>query len=136
MLASGGGNNDGTLRLWNTSTGLPRSVVETRSPITGLAWSEEHREVVSSHGVADKQLVFWNCGRSELLTKAITMCGHEGRVVHMTMSPDKTTVLTAGSDEKLLFWKCFAVDKEKKKRERPKIAFKTRSQIDLPLLIR
>ena len=34
--------------------------------------------------------------------------GHTARVLHMAQSPDGTTVVSAGADETLRFWKCFA----------------------------
>ena len=33
----------------------------------------------------------------------------------MSMSPDGTTVVSAGADETLRLWKCFAIDPAKKK---------------------
>ena len=36
------------------------------------------------------------------------MQGHTARVLHMAQSPDGTTVVSAGADETLRFWKCFA----------------------------
>lgn len=33
----------------------------------------------------------------------------------MSMSPDGTTVISAGADETLRLWKCFGVDPSKKK---------------------
>lgn len=43
------------------------------------------------------------------------LTGHSARVLHMAMSPDGTTVISAAADETLRLWKCFAVDPAKKK---------------------
>ena len=40
--------------------------------------------------------------------------GHTARVLHMAMSPDGSTVVSAAADETLRLWKCFAVDPHKK----------------------
>jgi len=46
----------------------------------------------------------------------ICLCdlGHTARVLHMAMSPDGSTVVSAAADETLRLWKCFAVDPQKK----------------------
>lgn len=43
------------------------------------------------------------------------LTGHTARVLHLAMSPDGSTVLSAGADETLRLWKCFAPDPTKKK---------------------
>ncbi len=41
--------------------------------------------------------------------------GHTARVLHLAMSPDGSTVVSAAADETLRLWKCFAADTQKKK---------------------
>ena len=39
------------------------------------------------------------------------MSGHDDRVLHVTRSPDGETVVSAGADETLRFWKVFSSNK-------------------------
>ena len=35
---------------------------------------------------------------------------HAGRILHMTLSPDGQTLVTAGADESIKFWRAFGDD--------------------------
>lgn len=41
------------------------------------------------------------------MAKIAELTGHTARVLHMALSPDGTTVLSASADESLRFWKVF-----------------------------
>ena len=41
------------------------------------------------------------------MTKITDLKGHSCRVLHMALSPDGTTVVSAAADETLRFWKVF-----------------------------
>lgn len=110
LLATGGGNGDGHMRFWNVNTGACVNSVDTKSQISALAWNREHREIASAHGGAQNQLSLW---RYPTLTKAADLTGHTGRVLNMAVSPDGSSVVSAGADETLRFWKCFAADGKK-----------------------
>lgn len=48
--------------------------------------------------------------------------GHTARVLHMAMSPDGQTVVSAGADETLRIWKCFTLDEQKKAAQKSAIS--------------
>ena len=41
--------------------------------------------------------------------------GHEDRVLHLSMSPDSQSIVSAGADETLRFWNCFPKEQDKSK---------------------
>ncbi|KAB7494714.1 Cell division cycle protein 20-like protein [Armadillidium nasatum] len=112
ILASGGGTNDRTIRLWNCSLGTNLKTVNTNSQVSSLLWSTHYRELISGHGFSQNQLTIW---KYPTLTKVTDLTGHTGRVLEMCLSPDGQTVVSAAADETLRLWKCWAVDKKEKK---------------------
>lgn len=59
VLASGGGTADRTLRVWNTALGSCIKSVDTGSQVCAIQWSDTYKELVSSHGFSDNQLILW-----------------------------------------------------------------------------
>ncbi|KOC68087.1 Cell division cycle protein 20 like protein [Habropoda laboriosa] len=112
ILASGGGTADRTIRFWNCNTGGCLNTVDTKSQVCSLLWSTTYKEIVSGHGYAQNQLTIW---KYPVMTKVAELTGHSSRVLHLAMSPDGTTILSAGADETLRLWKCFQSDPHKKK---------------------
>jgi cell division cycle protein 20 (cofactor of APC complex) len=49
------------------------------------------------------------------MVKAAELTGHTGRVLHMTQSPDGTTICSAAADETLRFWKILSGGKHQRK---------------------
>lgn len=114
ILASGGGLADGTIKLWNVNNGTCLSTTDSRSQICGLLWSSTFKEIVSGQGFSKNQLIIWKYPE---MTKVTELTGHTRRVLHLAMSPDGSTVVSAGADETLRFWKCFQSDPRKKRRK-------------------
>jgi len=111
-LASGGGTADRCVKIWNTSTAQMISSTDTRSQVCSLVWAKEYRELVSSHGYANNEVIIW---KYPTMVKVAELLGHTERVLHTSLSPDGSTLVSAGADETLRLWKCFAPDPNKKK---------------------
>lgn len=112
VLASGGGTADRTIRFWNCNNGQCINSVNANSQVCAILWSKTYRELVSAHGFANNQLTIW---KYPSLTKVAELTGHTNRILNLAMSPDGSTVLSAGADETLRMWKCFLPDPNKKK---------------------
>jgi len=118
ILASGGGTADRTIKIWNASNGQMLSSTDTKSQVCSLVWANEYRELVSSHGYVNNEIIIWKYPTME---KTAELLGHTERVLHLSLSPDGSTVMSAGADETLRLWRCFAPDPNKKKEARNKI---------------
>lgn len=86
--------------------------------VCSILWSKEYKELVSSHGYAQNQLTVW---KYPSMVKVTELTGHTCRVLHMAMSPDGQTVVSAAADETLRIWKCFASDPVAKKKSKPSV---------------
>lgn len=108
VLASGGGTADRTIRLWNASNGTNLRTVDTGSQVCAIQWSLTEKEVVSSHGFSDNQIILWKYGtRNSTLTRMREFHGHSSRVLHLARSPDGSTICSASADETIRFWDIF-----------------------------
>ncbi|KAG2393544.1 hypothetical protein C9374_007075 [Naegleria lovaniensis] len=105
LLASGGGTADRKIHFWNTSNGALLNSVDTKSQVCSLLWSKYDRELVSSHGFSQNQLIIW---KYPSLRKVAELTGHTSRVLHLAQSPDGSHVVSAAGDETLRFWKIFS----------------------------
>lgn len=99
-----GGTADRSIRLWNTTTGACLRSIDTGSQVCAMQFNEHHRELLSSHGFSDNQLILW---KFPSMMKIKEFTGHTMRVLHMSKSPDGQTVCTASPDESLRFWDIF-----------------------------
>ncbi len=108
--------------------------------VCSLVWVPAFKEIVSGHGFANNQLIIWRYPAltkvkiildiamdgfvclvflknlfflSLIINQVTELTGHTARVLHLALSPDGTTVLSAGADETLRMWRCFVSDKKK-----------------------
>uniref|UniRef100_A0A182NEQ3 CDC20/Fizzy WD40 domain-containing protein n=1 Tax=Anopheles dirus TaxID=7168 RepID=A0A182NEQ3_9DIPT len=115
VLASGGGTADRTIKFWNVANGQLMNSVDTKSQVCGLLFSKTYKELISAHGYVNNQLSIW---KYPSMTKQSDLMGHTGRVLQIAMSPDGSTVMSAGADETLRLWNCFAPDPLQAKKEK------------------
>ncbi|XP_055599474.1 cell division cycle protein 20 homolog [Uranotaenia lowii] len=115
VLASGGGTADRCIKFWNVNNGQIINSVDTKSQVCGLLFSKNYKELISAHGYVNNQLTVW---KYPSMTKQIDLLGHTGRVLQIAMSPDGSTVMSAGADETLRLWNCFQPDPLLTKKEK------------------
>ena len=106
FLASGGGKQDGTIKLWNIYSGGVSKSLDTSSQITGLLWASNTKELISSHGCPNNNLSIWTYPN---LDKVGDIMGHTERILSMGLSPNGECVASLASDETIRFWECFKV---------------------------
>ncbi|CAD6259769.1 unnamed protein product [Miscanthus lutarioriparius] len=104
LLASGGGEGDRCIKFWNTHTGACLNSVDTGSQVCALLWNKNERELLSSHGFTQNQLILW---KYPSMIKLAELNGHTSRVLFMAQSPDGCNVASAAADETLRIWNMF-----------------------------
>ena len=77
LLASGGGTADRSIKFWNSNSGAVLNSIDTGSQVCSLLWSKHQRELCSSHGFSENQLILW---RYPNMTKIQEFKGHTARV--------------------------------------------------------
>ena len=99
-LVSGG--SDGTVRLWNVTTGEPigEPLTGHKDEVFSVAFSPDGKTLVS--GGRDSKVRLWNVTTGELIGEPLT--GHKDEVFSVAFSPDGKTLVSGGRDSKVRLW--------------------------------
>ncbi|KAK9523086.1 hypothetical protein VZT92_019511 [Zoarces viviparus] len=103
MIATGGGWNDGELRVWDTDSGTCVTSANTNSQICSLRWAEKNKCLVTSHGLPHHQVNCWSW-EFPSLSPVYQLSGHSHRVLHLAVNPDGTQIFSAGADQQFHIW--------------------------------
>ncbi|XP_060617473.2 cell division cycle protein 20 homolog B [Anolis sagrei] len=102
VIATGGGLQDGCLRLWNISSMKTLGTVNSKSQICSLVWLPNTKEIVTGQGHPQNKVNIW---RYPVLSNSAELHDHKGRVLHMALSPEGNRIFTAAADEIAYVWK-------------------------------
>lgn len=72
--------------------------------VSSLKWNKYHKQLISAHGHPKNHMVVW---QYPCMKELATLTGHAERILHMVLSPRRTRVASASSDETVRIWKCF-----------------------------
>lgn len=102
LLATGGGVDDGMIKLWNTQTGVMLDCVETGYQVIALRWFTPRRELISAHGYGNPYIIIWSY---PTMSRVAKFTSHEARIIGISLSPDNQILVSASGDETLKFWR-------------------------------
>jgi len=111
LLASGGGSNDATMHMWNTTTGARLHSLRTPSQITSLLFCPHRKEILSTHGYPTNSLMLHVYPSMERIAEIRD--AHDSRVLFSAINPAGDVVVTGAGDENLKFWRVWEVEKGK-----------------------
>ncbi|XP_068560273.1 cell division cycle protein 20 homolog B-like [Cebidichthys violaceus] len=103
VIATGGGWNDGELRVWDTDSGTCVTSANTNSQICSLRWAERSRRLVTGHGLPHHRVTCWSW-EFPSLRPVYQLSGHSHRVLHLAGNPDGTRMFSAGADQRFHIW--------------------------------
>jgi len=115
LLASGGGTNDTTVNVWNSTTGGRLHSLKTPSQVTSVQWSPHKKEFLTTHGYPTNAIMVH--AYPSLSRVAEIRDAHDSRVLFSCVSPAGDMVCTGAGDENLKFWRIWEIPPVKKKKE-------------------
>ncbi|KII91429.1 hypothetical protein PLICRDRAFT_38207 [Plicaturopsis crispa FD-325 SS-3] len=111
LLASGGGTNDASVHVWNSTTGARLHTLKTPSQVTSIQWAPHRKEFATTHGYPTNALMVHAYPSMERVAEIRD--AHDSRVLFSAVSPAGDVVCTGAGDENLKFWRLWEVEKKK-----------------------
>lgn len=131
LLASGGGTSDTCIHIWNMNTGARLHTYHTGAQVTGVHWSTDRKELVSTHGFPGNAVIGWGYPPSSSASSSSgsgsgagasgargttptptptpklfeIRDAHDSRVLFSALSPNGEVLVTGAGDENLKFWR-------------------------------
>lgn len=109
-IATGGGGNDRSLRIWSPQTGKTFSQIATESQICNVFWVDE-QTLVTTAGFKDVAKNYksgvscWTINGRQLLKGDSSKVPHTNRVLYADQNPaDPKKIVTADTEQNLSFW--------------------------------
>ncbi|ETW77037.1 hypothetical protein HETIRDRAFT_421241 [Heterobasidion irregulare TC 32-1] len=115
LLASGGGTNDATVNIWNSTTGARLHSLKTPSQVTSAQWSPHKKEFLTTHGYPTNSIMVHAYPSLERVAEIRD--AHDSRVLFSAISPAGDMVCTGAGDENLKFWRIWDAPVIKKKKD-------------------
>lgn len=114
VLASGGGQTDMTVKLWNMHTGELQKTISAGAQVTAIRFNDDYKEMIASLGNPLNELKIW---KAPNYTEVASLAGHTDRILGLAMSPCGQKVMSASCDETLRTWDAFKVDKSTRRHQ-------------------
>ncbi len=110
ILATGGGNRDCTLKIWNIYNGVLLKNYDLKSQITGILWSDKDKEILTSSGKNHGLLTVF---KFPTMFQVGSIKVHDERILNMNTSANGEIVVSLSADQSLKFWDLFKIETEK-----------------------
>jgi len=108
MVATGGGANDHTVRIWNLSSGTRHSSFDASSQIVSIVCNKTYSEMITGHGNPHPGVRVWRRDPSgNKFEHVADFKEHGGRILGLCQSPNKQCVMSTGDDETMRIWHCW-----------------------------
>ncbi|KAJ2914968.1 hypothetical protein MD484_g5466, partial [Candolleomyces efflorescens] len=118
LLASGGGTNDATVHIWNSTTGARLHTVRTPSQVTSIQWAPHRKEILTTHGYPTNSIMLHAYPSMERVAEIRD--AHDARVLFSCVGPAGDVVCTGAGDENLKFWRIWDLQSEQLTKKKTK----------------
>lgn len=116
LLATGGGTNDASINVWNSTTGARLHTLKTPAQVTSIQFSPHKKELFSTHGYPTNSIMVHAYPSMERVAEIRD--AHDSRVLFSCVSPAGDLVCTGAGDENLKFWRIWDTTPEEKVRKK------------------